>query len=379
MRRLETEVIVIGAGIVGLAVALELARRGRTVHVIERAPAPAAEASGAAAGMLAPPHESNAPGPFLELCLAARNQWATLASRIAEETGIVVDYSPSGFLHLALHDSEWGHFEERRDWQLAEELPVETVSADEINERFPMITSQRHGALFYPGDHHLHTGHALEALYALCRNAGVHFLFNQEVRDLLLQSGPAGSRVSGVHTDRLHASSACTVLAAGAWTGRLTAALGAPLPVEPVRGQVAVAPLLPEEGLPPCMVGSTLGYLVPRERHEVLAGATSEQVGFDRATTPAGINAVWQAGARILPALQDRRPAQQWAGLRPGSPDGLPILGPLPGMNDLWLATGHYRNGILLGPITGQIMADWIEQGDPGLDPTPYLPDRFLF
>ena len=194
-----------------------------------------------------------------------------------------------------------------------------------------------------------------------------------------MERGPSGTRVAGVHTSGLHVRAEQTVLAAGAWTGRLTGALGAPLPVEPVRGQAATAPLAPEDGLPPCLVGSSLGYLVPRSGSEILAGATAEHVGFDRSTTPGGIGRVWDAAARMLPVLEHMEPRQEWAGLRPGTPDGLPVLGPLPDVDDLWVNTGHFRNGILLAPLTGRVIARWITGDDPGIDPVPFSPARFLF
>ena len=167
-----------------------------------------------------------------------------------------------------------------------------------------------------------------------------------------------------------------TVLAAGAWTGRLTIDLGVPLPIEPVRGQLAVATM--DRDLPPCILSCSRGYVVPRDPNEILAGATSERVGFDRNTTDEGIDAVWEGAATMLPALQEMRPAQRWAGLRPGSPDALPMIGPLPGIEGLWIASAHYRNGILLAPVTATMISTWIEEGDPGIDPQPSLPERFL-
>lgn len=378
MRHLETEIAVIGAGIVGMAAALELADRGMVVHVLDRAPVPGAEASGAAAGMLAPQHEADGPGAFLDLCLAARDLWLETAPRLHRESGVDPGHRADGFLHVALDGPEWGRFQARASWQDGAGLPVQVLTAGEACGRFPMLTTDLAGALFYAGDHHVHTTHAVEAYAGACRKAGVQFLFGEEVRDLLMENGPSGTRVAGVHTDAVHVTATHTLLAAGAWTGRLAAALGAPLPIEPVRGQIALVRGLQDEQ-PPCLVGGTGGYLVPRAGGELLAGATSEPVGFDRTTTPRGIEAVWRNARRLIPALSRRRPNEEWAGLRPGTPDALPLLGPLPGIDGLWVDAGHFRNGILLAPLTGRIMARWITEGDPGIDPTPFLPARFLF
>ncbi len=376
MQQVETETIVVGAGIIGLAIALDLAEQGQVVHVVDREPSWGAEASGAAAGMLAPQHETDEEGPFLDLCLEARNLWIPTAQKLAESTGIDPGHRTDGLLHLAFDDDEWSRFCDRSRWQSESGLPVEKLTLEQTAERFPMVSRSIAGALFYEGDHQLHTGRTLEAFAAACGGAGVHFLYGHAVQNLIVDRGSNGQRVTGVRTSQITITARRTVLATGAWTGEISARSGISLPVEPVRGQLAVARL--ESGLPPCLVSSSSGYLVPRDGHELLAGATSEHVGFDRSTTEEGIFAVWQGAVRMLPGLGERRPDQQWAGLRPFSPDALPILGPVPGKHDLWIASAHYRNGILLAPVTAKLLAGWIIAGDPGTDPGPYLPDRFL-
>ncbi len=376
MQLVETEIAVVGAGIIGLAIALELARTGRIVHVIERESSFGAEASGAAAGMLAPQHETDEAGPFLDLCMAARDLWIQTAEELRRATGIDTGHRTDGLLHLALDETEWSRFRDRAAWQSASGLPVEVLTPQDTVDRFPMVSRSIAGALFYEGDHQVHAGRALDAYAAACTAAGVHLFYGQEVEDLILEEERPVQRVAGVRTPHVQITAERTVLAAGAWTGRLTERLGKPLPIEPVRGQLAVARL--EKDMPPCLVSSSRGYLVPRDQDEILAGATSEHVGFDRSTTDEGIVAVWEGAVRMLPALSERRPSQRWAGLRPGSPDALPMLGPLPGIGDLWIASAHYRNGILLAPVTARMITEWIERGDPGIDPGPYLPQRFL-
>lgn len=205
MQHLETQTVIVGAGIVGMATALDLARAGHRVHVLDRAPAPAAESSGAAAGMLAPQHESEGPGPFLDLCLQARDLWVETAADLAASSGIDPEHRTDGFLHLALDEEEWAAFQRRMAWQQEAGLPVEPLSASETVRRFPMVSRDIAGALYYAGDHHLHTDRAVEAYAGACRVAGVTFLWEEEVRDFLMRQGPKGTRLAGVppgdHTD----------------------------------------------------------------------------------------------------------------------------------------------------------------------------------
>jgi glycine oxidase len=165
------------------------------------------------------------------------------------------------------------------------------------------------------------------------------------------------------------------LVAAGAWTSELTAALGAGLRIEPRRGQmIALAhtpPLLSH-----CIHGEA--YLVPRPSGELLIGATVERAGFQRAVTAEGIGSLLRAAIELVPSLRDLPIARTWCGFRPWAPDSLPVLGPWPGIDGLWLATGHYRNGILLAPITARLMTSWMTTGKPGVDVGDFLPDRFV-
>lgn len=376
MQMVETQTAVVGAGIIGMATALELARTGRVVHVVERAPSPGAEASGAAAGMLAPQHEADGPSPFLELCLEARDLWLEVARDLLSTTGIDPGHHTDGLLHLALDASEWAALQRRSTWQSGVGLPVEELLPAEIRRRFPAVTQEIPGALFYHGDHYIHTTHSLEAYYAACRAADVHFIFGREVTALRTEPDSGAVRVAAVQTDGLEIAAETTLLAAGAWTGQITESIGYRLPVEPVRGQAVLTTM--NDDPPEYILSCTDGYIVPREGGEIFIGATSERVGFDRSTTEEGVQSVWKAAQRILPSLKECRPSQSWAGLRPGSPDDLPIIGPAPGVRDLWLATGHYRNGLLLGPLTGLLLCRWMTTGEPGRDMTPFLPDRFI-
>jgi glycine oxidase len=166
------------------------------------------------------------------------------------------------------------------------------------------------------------------------------------------------------------------VLTAGAWTGGLTASLGTRLPVEPRRGQMlALAHIPPVLGH--CVHGDEV-YLVPRPSGELLVGATVERVGFHRAVTAEGIAGLLTAAIRLVPALGELPITRTWHGFRPWAPDSLPVLGPWPGVEGAWVATAHFRNGILLAPITARVMTEWVVGGRPSISLEEFLPDRFL-
>lgn len=379
MHSLETEVAVVGAGIIGMTVALTLARSGKIVHVIERAPTPGAEASGAGAGILSPRLKIERADPFFDLSIDSWRLWTGMSRSLLETTGIDPEHRAQGLLYLASTPDEWEAFLRLRDRQSEMGIIAAIVVPDEIRDRFPNVRADIPGALFYPDEHHLHTSHTLDALHAACRVADVRFVFETEVEGLIpggREPGGPGRRVTGFRTDRLEVVAEHVVIAAGAWTGELTASLQVPLPVKPVRGQAALANV--GDAAPPCLLYSSQGYVVPRAGGEIFAGSTVEEVGFDRNTTEEGIKQIWDAALWMLPGLGGRSPQQQWAGLRPGTRDELPIIGPLPGFRNLWIAAGHYQNGILLAPITAEIIREWITTGDPGRDMSAFLPDRFL-
>ncbi len=381
MQTVETELAVVGAGVIGMSVALEMARSGAIVHVVERAPSVAAEASGAGAGILSPRLEVERADPFFELCLDSWRLWIEMNRFLADTTGIDPEHRTRGLLHLAATPDEWALFLRRRARQVEIGIETEVVNPAELDERFPGVTTAVPGAIYYPDEHYLHTDRAMEALYSACRAAGVLFIFDTEVALDAAGARVAGSPPGGARTVRLKApgleiAADQIVIAAGAWTGELTGALDVSLPVGPVRGQAAIAAAA--DACPPCVIYSSDGYVVPRTGGEVYVGATHEQAGFDRNTTDEGIDLIWKNARRLLPALDRIKPSQRWAGLRPCTEDGLPIMGPWPGYTNLLVASGHCRNGILLAPITARIVREWIVNGDPGRDMTAFLPDRFL-
>lgn len=368
---MSADVVVVGGGVIGCAVARRAALAGRSVVVVERG-TPGMEASWAAAGMLSPLAEASGPGPMLDLLLAAREAYPAFLAALREETGIDCGYSDAGTLFLALRDGDVPELEARFAWQRAAGLPVERLSAAEAREAEPAVSPAVRMALRFPGDHQVDNRVLASALWSAARSAGAEFRLGASAVRLLVDGG----RAAGVAlADGSRISAGAVVLAGGAWAGRLEG-LPRPLPVEPVHGQLVAL-----ESVPPLfrhVVDSPRGYLVPRASGRVIVGATVERVGERKAVTPRGLLRLLAAAVEAAPALEDAAVADVWSGLRPGTPDGLPILGPDPDVEGLVYAAGHFRNGILLAPLTGELVgAALAGAGWPG-GMEPFAIGRFV-
>ncbi|MDB4948165.1 MAG: glycine oxidase ThiO [Gemmatimonadetes bacterium] len=364
------DVVVVGGGVIGCAVARKAALGGLSVVVVERG-RPGAEASSAAAGMLSPLAEANEPGAFLDLLLRARAEYPDFVDALRSETGADVAYSGAGTLYVALREEDEAELEERLHWQSAAGLGVERLTADEARALEPALSPHVRWALRFAGDHQVDNRRLALALWSAAARAGAEFRLGCDVASVLRE----GDRVAGVELaggERIAAEA--VVLAGGCWAGRLSG-LPRPLPVEPVMGQ-----LVSVETLPPTfrhVVDSPRCYLVPRADGRLIVGATAERVGYRRAVTPAGVMRLLAGALEIAPSLADAPLAETWSGLRPGTPDGLPILGRDPDLSNLLYATGHFRNGILLAPITGEIVGALLLGEDAAVDLAPFAIDRF--
>jgi glycine oxidase len=364
----DVDVVVIGAGIVGLAAARALAGERARVLVVERRRV-GGEASSAAAGILAPQAEAEAETPLLPLTLASRDHHARFGPALEAETGVGLDYSARGVLAVALDEPRERELLARAEWQRARGLAVEVLGPDEVREAEPNVNPAVRCALFFEGDHCVDNVRLVKALAASAVARGASILSGRPVTELLVEAG----RVAGVRAGNETFRAPVVLSAMGAWSGLLA---GDPLPppVEPVRGQIVAFDVSPP--LFRHVVFSGHGYLVPRADGRLLAGSTTERAGFDKSVTAGGLRAVIGTALEIAPALGDVRIADSWAGLRPGTPDGLPVIGPgaLPG---LFHASGLYRNGILVGPLVGEIAVDLIRGRPPRVDVSAFSLDRF--
>jgi glycine oxidase len=360
---------VVGGGIIGCAIADALARRGARVTLFERG-APGGEASGAAAGMLT----ALGTGPrtrFQELALASWRLYPAVAADLRERTGIDVELVRRGTLYPAFTSHDIAEAREWPEHPLAAELGLALLEAEDVRAREPALSPKARGALFVAGDHWVNNQRLTTAYAQAAAGSGVVVRTGTEVTEILVQGRARGVVAEG---ERLDADA--VVLAAGAWTGALAATFGARLPVGPSRGQMLalahVPPLLTH-----CVHGDEV-YLVPRPSGELLVGATVERVGFRREVTARAIHGLLAAAIELVPALADRAIIRTWCGFRPWAPDGLPILGPWPGVAGLFVATAHYRNGIMLAPITARLLAESILDGQPSISVEEFTPDRFV-
>ncbi|MEX2582086.1 MAG: glycine oxidase ThiO [Gemmatimonadota bacterium] len=362
------DVAVVGAGIIGAAVAREVARAGATVVVVDREQ-PCSRTTWAAAGMLSPQAESDRPGDFLRLLLRARDAFPPLVHELEEDTGIALGYRTEGTLLVALTEEDEAELEERLAWQTSEGLDVERLDGDEVRRLEPALSPLVRWALRFPGDHQIDNRQLGNAIWFAAAAAGAEFRIGDLVRRIAMEGTTALVLDSG---ERVEAKR--IVVAGGSWSGLLEG-LPRSLPVAPVHGQLmsltASPPLLRH------VTGSPRGYLVPRSDGRLIAGTTVESTGFRTSVTPAGLHRIISIALEMVPGLAHLPVGSHWSGLRPGTPDGLPILGADPIHPELLYATGHYRNGILLGPLTGQLVGALALGNDPGYELDPFRVDRF--
>jgi glycine oxidase len=353
------KVIVVGGGIMGLSIAVELRRSDLEVVVLERS-IPGAEASSAAAGMLAPQFEGGGPGPMLDLALLSRMAWPKWAAALEERSGVPIGYLPCGGLQVAFTEDEVHALDAKIGWQTAVGLRASLLTGAELQEREPALNPRALAASDFPDDHQVDPRKLLRALCVAATRCGVQFR-SGTVRALVETSGA----ITGVDLDGEKLEADLVVLAAGAWSGLVSGAEVDPARIKPVRGQMVElqlrAPLFTR------LLKSASGYVVPRADGAVLVGSTMEMVGFDKNVTAEGLSKLLAAALQLVPELAQASLTSTWAGLRPWTDDQLPFLGegPKPG---LLLATGHFRNGILLAPITARLMGQLVRREKPAVD-----------
>ncbi|HEX6125735.1 MAG TPA: glycine oxidase ThiO [Pyrinomonadaceae bacterium] len=357
------EVLIIGGGVIGLTIARELVRRGvERITVVERGTI-GAEASWAAAGMLAPNIEAPLSDGFHRFCSESLDLYPDLSDELLSETGIDIELDRSGTICIALTENDAAHLPRHGG---------ERLSGAEIFDIEPALSRQVPEGILFRNDWQVENRKLMTALRRSAENRGIRLLEHTEVSELLTD----GNRVTGARTSKGDLNAETTVLATGAWTSLIkigTAAVG--FDVKPIKGQMAAFET--GTGMLRHVVFSPRGYLVPRANGRLLVGATVEDVGFDKSITVEGIDSLTRAAFEMAPGLTEFAVVETWAGLRPFAADALPVIGPVPGFEDVIVATAHYRNGILLAPCTARIVADKIVDGGHSDFFDLFRPDRF--
>ncbi|MER7171810.1 glycine oxidase ThiO [Streptomyces mesophilus] len=373
--KVPSDVVVVGGGIIGLVTAWRSAQLGLRTAVVD--PAPGGGAAQVAAGMLAAVTELHyGEETLLALNLASAARYPSFAAELTEVSGEQLGYRSCGTLSVALDADDRAHLREVHALQQRSGLASEWLSGRECRRLEPMLAPGVRGGLRADDDHQIDPRRLAKALIVACERAGVSFHRQWAERLLLVRD-----RASGVVlADGTELAAEQVVLAGGSHSG-LLAGLPVSVPVRPVKGQVlrlrippAYAPFL-QRTVRAVVRGSDV-YLVPRENGELVIGATSEEQGYDTTVTAGGVYELLRDAHELIPGITELPLVETRAGLRPGSPDNAPLIGPtqLPG---LLLATGHHRNGVLLTPVTGDAMAHALTTGELPQDVRPFSPKRF--
>jgi glycine oxidase ThiO len=355
MKQKRPDVAVVGGGIVGLSIARELAGRGLQVALLEAEEELGKKASWAAAGMLAPLSESPLPGPFVDACRSSRDLGLSWAPRLAEESGIDLDYDTSGALAIGDQEGQLAKLESAAA-RIGE--PCTRIDGPEGRALVPDLAPHHQELLHLPGEHRIDNRAVCAALAGQLRRLGVELYTSFKAEDI--ESVRGGVNIYGGRIEKLTVGQA--ILAAGAWSGQIAGL--PPLPVLPVHGQMIAL-----NGVDWPFAGSLRGadfYAVRRAGGQLLVGATAEELGFAERMTPDGVRSLFEWLVEHFPALGALALSAWWSGLRPATPDRLPLVGRIE--RNVLVATAHFRNGILLAPWTAERVAELALSREPAAE-----------
>ncbi len=366
-----TDVVIVGGGVIGCAIAHHLRKSGIDVAVFDQGEI-GAEASSAAAGLLAPLGSLSGPGPFADLLLASFALFPALVPELEDASGINLEYEQTGALRVVRDAKHIPNLRKRmKAWQPLG-LEMHWLTGDEAREREPLLSPAICAAIYAPEESQIKASHVVKAFSLAATNRGAKLYSHREITGVQHHN----ARVTGVYTEQGE-TIACNhlVIAAGAWAARCSGWLNIELPVSPQRGQI----LTLRQPSPPLryIVFGEAAYFAPKSGEPVIVGATREEVGFDKQLTAGGIAWLLNTAIRLIPALESSPIDQMLAGLRPRTPDNQPILGPAAGWENVTLAIGHGSVGILLSAITGKAIAEWVVRGEVPELVRPFSLERF--
>ncbi len=363
--------LIIGGGIIGASVAWRLASEGVQVTVLERARL-GQEASWAAAGLIGPQAEAEEPGPFFDLCVQGKQAFDTIVERLISESGVDPEYDHHGVLYVAFDEAHRDELKKRARWQLQARAQVEELTPAQVLELEPALSREVIYALHLPTNGRVENRKLTQAYINAAIRAGAAFREGERVDAIVI----SGGRASGVRSadGAMHAANV-VINAAGAWAGEIRGLEGDAIHFRPVRGQIICFETRP--GLIGPSLFSGDGILVPRRDGRLLAGSVFEEAGFNKSVTLEGIDLISRAARAMVPSLGAIPFREVWAGLRPAADDLMPVLGPSPTVPNVLYAAGHFRSGILLSALTGEVIADLVQGRKSPVDLAPFAPARF--
>jgi glycine oxidase len=364
------DTIILGGGVIGCSIAFNLAKKGQRILLLEKGRV-ASQASSAAAGMLGVQTEMEENGPLFELARKSRAMFPEIVAELREITGIDSSLIRKGMLKLALQEEQIDECQSILEWQHSKGEKAVWLEKEELLQKEPCLSEKILAALYFPNEGHVSAPDLSNAFAKAASYFGTKIREYTEVRSLIKDSGA----VTGVTTNGGDFYGDAIVVATGAWSGGLLSEDINQSTVYPVKGEAlsvkAEIPLLTRT------LFSKGCYIVPKKGGEMIIGATSRAHTFDQKVTVEGISYLMERAKELMPVLAGAEISSMWAGTRPMTNDGLPFLGQHPELQHLFVATGHYRNGILLSPITGKIVADLIADAvHPEIDLTPFSPTR---
>ena len=358
-----SDVVIVGGGVMGLLSALVLGRQGLRVTLLERGEV-GEESSWAGGGIVSPLYPWRYSPAVTALVSWSQDFYLPFAARLAEQVGIDPQVHPTGLYWLDLEDEV-----QALSWAYSEGKILSRLSIDTVRAFLPALGVDFASAIHMPGVANVRNPRLIKALHkALLGLSNVQLHEQSEVQGFLIEAG----RLIGVTTPAGDQYSDRVLLAAGAWSGHLLAQLDIRLPVAPVKGQMILYKC--EPGFLPAIVLAKGRYAIPRKDGHILVGSTLEHVGFDKTPTEEALASLKASAEELLPALADAEVVGHWAGLRPGSPDGIPFIGEVPQFPGLWLNCGHYRNGLVLAPASCELLKNLMLGEAPIVDPAPYAP-----
>ena len=362
-RQMSKQVVVVGGGVIGLLTAFNLAAKVGHVVVCDQGEV-GRESSWAGGGIVSPLYPWRYSPAVTALAHWSQDFYPQLGERLFASTGVDPEVHTTGLYWLDLDDEA-----QALAWAEREQRPLSAVDISAAYDAVPVLGPGFKRAIYMAGVAKVRNPRLVKSLKAaLLAMPNVTLREHCQITGFVQQGG----RVTGVQTADGELAAEEVVLSAGAWSGDLLRTLGLALPVEPVKGQMILFKCA--EDFLPSMVLAKGRYAIPRRDGHILVGSTLEHAGYDKTPTGDALQSLKASAVELLPELEGATVVAHWAGLRPGSPEGIPYIGPVPGHAGLWLNCGHYRNGLVLAPASCQLFTDLLSGAEPIIDPAPYAP-----